>query len=170
LKIFLDSNDLVLAIVTAAPNHRVEGKKRLQKFAYFLKSVGVKSDASFKIRDFGPFSSEVARAADWLTVSGKLKEQEKLVASLKKFITVYSVDIQYNSPKRLDDRFEKIVKKLDTYSSVELEVAATIQFFLKEGLSNAGALRSVRELKPTKALPKVISKSLSLIEEIEATL
>ena len=164
----LDSNDLVLAIVSAAPEHRVKGKKRLQKFAFLLKSAGVECRANFKIWDFGPFSNEVARAADWLAVSGILDEQEELVKNLKKFITVYTIDVNCDAPK-LDNRYEKILSKLDTYSGVELEVAATIKFFLNEGNSTEAALKSVRELKPTKALPNIIHKSLALLKEIEST-
>ena len=164
----LDSNDLVLAILAAAPDHRVKGKKRLQKFAFLLKSVGVKCNAQFKIWDFGPYSSEVAKAAEWLSISGKITEQEELVTPLKRFMTVYSVDKDYKAPK-LEARFETILKKLDSYSNVELEVAATVQFFLQQGRTKEEATVSVRELKPTKALPQIIEKSFSLIREIETT-
>lgn len=159
------SNDLVLAIVCNAPHHKVRGKKRLQKLAYFLKSSGFESDVNFKIWDFGPFSSEVARAAEWLSISGRIIETEEQIGSLKMFTTVYSSESN-NDEIGIAPRFKKILGALDEYSNVELEVAATIKFFLDKGHTKERAEEMVEQLKPSKALPQTVSKSFSIIREI----
>ncbi len=44
----MHAEDAVLAIITALPDRRIKGKKRLQKLAFFLKSAGAKFDARFR--------------------------------------------------------------------------------------------------------------------------
>jgi uncharacterized protein len=162
-----EATDLVLAIVSAAPQHRVKGKKRLQKFAYLLKSVGVSCSAEFRIWDFGPYSKEIANASEQLSMFGLLKETEEQVGTLRMFTTVYSLPEEATYPK-LESKHSKVLEKLDAYSNVDLEVAATIQFFLKSGCSVEEAKFKTTQLKPTKSIPEVLRRSLVIIDEIEA--
>ncbi len=164
-----DASEFVLAIVSSSPDHRVRGKKRLQKFAYLLKSIGAKCDADFRIWDFGPYSREIASAAEQLSMFGLLRESEEQIGKLKMFTTVYDVSDEAGTPK-LESRYTKILKMLDAYSNIDLEVAATIQFFLKSGCDEKDAEQKTKQLKPTKSVPEVVDRSFKIIREIEAVI
>ena len=77
----MHAEDAVLAIITALPDRRIKGKKRLQKLAFFLKSAGAKFDARFDIRDYGPFSREIAAAAQALSLKGRVEEREEPIGA-----------------------------------------------------------------------------------------
>ena len=70
-----------IAIITAFPDRRIKGKKRLQKLAFSLKSTGAKFDARFDIRDDGPFSREIAAAAQALSLKGRVEERKKPIGA-----------------------------------------------------------------------------------------
>jgi uncharacterized protein YwgA len=163
----LDPSDFVLAIVASCPDQRVKGKKRLQKFAYLLKSVGAPCDAEFRIWDFGPYSRDLAGAAEHLATFGYIRESEEQVGQLKMFTTVYSLVDAADCDKALDNKYAKVLEKLDSYSNVDLEVAATIQFYLKAGCSQKDAEAKTKLLKPSKALPPIVERCNSLLKEIE---
>jgi hypothetical protein len=98
---------------------------------------------------------------------GILKESEEQVGKLKMFTTVYDTSDESFMPK-LESRYTKILKMLDAYSNVDLEVAATIQFFLKSGFDKKDAEQKTKQLKPTKSVPEVVDRSFKIIRDIEA--
>lgn len=163
----LEATDFVRAIIASAPDHCVRGKKRLQKFAYLLTSIGAKSDANFIIWDYGPYSREIASAAEYLTAFGYLNETEEQVGQFRTFTSVYSSSEIENDPK-LEPKFINALSCLSNYSNIELEVAATIQFFIKSGKSPPQAIGQTKQLKPTKSSQAVVERSLEIIDSIEA--
>jgi len=58
---------------------------------------------------------------------------------------------------------QDILKKLNGYSTVELEVASTIALFLMEGFPMEKALEETKDLKPTRAIPPVLNKAEEIL-------
>lgn len=145
----------------------MRGKKRLQKFAFLLQSIGASCDAEFRIWDFGPYSKEIAGAAEQLSFFGLLSEAEEQVGQWRMFTTVYTISDNSKSLK-LEERYSRALENLDKYSNVDLEVAATIQYYLKLGLDKLEAVSKTTRLKPTKSVPEVVNRSFKIIQEIES--
>ena len=51
--------DIVYAVVSAAPEHKLASRVRLQKTVYLLKELGFDSDLKFQYYHFGPYSREL---------------------------------------------------------------------------------------------------------------
>jgi hypothetical protein len=151
--------DFILAILAALPGHQIKGKKRLQKLAFFLTQAGVRSGAEFHIRDFGPFSVEIANAARLLTATAKIAESEEPAGASNTFVTVFKLNPgTAQSVKPLLPKYQKILQGLNRYPSIDLEVAATAIFFQAGGLRSDVAIRKTKELKPTKASAQILKK------------
>jgi uncharacterized protein YwgA len=160
--------ELVLAIVSNLPGQAVKGKKRLQKLAFLLKEAGLRCNVRFEIRDYGPFSREVASAANLLAAIGKISEIEEPVGASHTFVTVYRIVSRSNDQAQLADKYKKILARLEAFSSIELEVAATVQFYRSVGLSDASAKQRTIELKPTKATPNVLKSVPKVLSSLAA--
>jgi uncharacterized protein YwgA len=152
----VNPTDLVLAIVASLPGQKVKGKKRLQKLAFLLKEAGLRYNARFDIRDYGPFSREIAGAANFLAATGRINESEQPVGVSHTFVTIYELDIEAQPKVRLSDKYRKLILQLDQFSTIDLEVAATYQYFRSAGASDAIAKQKTTELKPTKTSPAVM--------------
>jgi uncharacterized protein YwgA len=162
----MHSEDFVLAIIAALPDRRIKGKKRLQKLAFFLKASGVKCDAHFSIRDYGPFSREIAAAAQLLVLKGRVEEREEPIGASRTFVTVYKIAGDAESAPPLRDKYKKLLRRLESFPTVDLEVAATFQFFKSVGLASETARKKTVELKPAKATAQVMKSVPKIIETV----
>lgn len=161
--------DFVLSILAALPGNQIKGKKRLQKLAFFLTQAGAKSDAEFHIRDFGPFSVEIANATKFLAAIGTIDEREEPVGVSNTFMTVFQLNVAaVQGVKSLDAKYKKLLQALDRYPTLDLEVAATVVFFQSTGMRTDAAIRRTKELKPTKASPQVLRKVPAIAECLRA--
>jgi hypothetical protein len=161
--------DFVLGIIAALPERKIQGKKRLQKLAFLLKAAGAKSEVRFDIRDYGPFSREVASAAQFLTLKGRLEESEQPIGASRTFVTVYKVQGSSDASLRpLPEKYKEMLRRLDRYPTVDLEVAATFQFLRAAGFAPDAARRKTIELKPVKATPQVMKNVNKILESIHA--
>ncbi|PKQ09644.1 MAG: hypothetical protein CVT73_01560 [Alphaproteobacteria bacterium HGW-Alphaproteobacteria-12] len=153
------ADDAILAILDAVPSHRIEGKKRLQKLVHLASLLEPRLNVNFRIHHYGPFSAELANAADYLSLMGKIREDLSPVGIYGTFKSVYSApeDIEINS--RFKGRPLEAIKKIDAYSTVDLEVASTIAFFVSKGFDRKDALKKTKELKPTKSTPAVLKRA-----------
>lgn len=148
--------DLILAIIATLPGKKVKGKKRLQKLAFLLKEAGLRYSARFDIRDYGPFSREIASAANLLAATGAIQEIEEPLGASRTFVTVYTLERTGTSKHPLSDKYKTLLTQLDHFGTVDLEVAATYQFFRSSGFSDSAAKQKTVELKPTKTSPAVM--------------
>jgi uncharacterized protein len=165
----MHAEDFVLGIVTAFPDRKIKGKKRLQKLAFLLKTAGAKCDVHFDIRDYGPFSREIATAAQFLALKGRVDETEEPIGASRTFITVYKAQSNADGTIRpLPEKYKQILRRLDNYPTVDLEVAATFQFFRDAGFTPEAARKKTIELKPVKASPQVMRNVTKIIESIHA--
>lgn len=157
--------DFVLAILAALPSQKIKGKKRLQKLAFFLDQAGAKCDAAFQIRDFGPFSPEIANAAKFLVATGKIDESEEPVGASNTYVTIYKLKFNAEQKlKQLNPKYQKVLKNLEKYPTLDLEVAATILFFESMGLRSDVAIRKTKELKPTKTSAQILKRVPAITE------
>jgi uncharacterized protein YwgA len=165
----MHAEDFVLGIIAAFPDRKIKGKKRLQKLAFLLKTAGAKCDVHFDIRDYGPFSREIATAAQFLALKGRVVETEEPIGASGTFVTVYKVQANSDGTIRpLAEKYKQILRRLDRYPTVDLEVAATFQFFRATGLAPEAARKKTIELKPVKASPQVMRNVNKILESIYA--
>ncbi len=159
---------LIFSVLAALPKHEVRGKKRLQKLAFLMKEAGVGCDATFRLWDYGPFSFEIAKTADWLTALGKIDERTEQSGALNTFMTIYSMGAERAYECNfLTPHHKELLKSLDTYSTIELEVAATIRYFERQGFSKQRAIQETVEMKPTKTIAPVIQKAEEIIQQLD---
>ena len=85
----MNAETLVLAVLDALPGREVRGRKRLQKLAFFAIQSGTKADAHFSLHDFGPYSTEVAGATDFLSFLGDISEEDAQFTRTKKYYKLY---------------------------------------------------------------------------------
>lgn len=155
----MDAESLVLAILGAVPQHEVRGRKRLQKLAFLAVQTGTTSSVRFFLHDFGPFSTEVAGATDLLTYVGTISEEEAQFSRTKRYYKLYRLLDPDAVSQRLPAQSSGALEKLNEYSTVELEIASTIRYFMSKGLAAEDAVRETKELKPSKSEPKIIERA-----------
>ena len=163
----MNSEDLVLAIIAALPDRKITGKKRLQKVAFLLKTAGVRCDAHFSIQDYGPFSREIAAAAQSLVLKGRIEEREEPIGVSNTFVTVYRLrGIADNTIRPLQEKYKRLLRRLEDFPTVDLEVAATLQFFKSAGLATEAARRKTIELKPVKTTAQVMRNVPKILDSV----
>lgn len=151
----------ILALLAALPDRKIRGKKRLQKLSYLLQQAGADLPAEFRLKHFGPYSQEIDRATSWLSLFGEVKETEDEVAGHGYLVTAYSLEAGSEEfTKPLSARISEVLTCLDRFTTVELEIAATIEYFVRrEGKNLEEAVASTRRLKPGKSTAKVIQRA-----------
>jgi uncharacterized protein len=154
----MDAETLVLAVLHALPGHEVRGRKRLQKLAFFAIQSGAKADARFFLHDFGPYSTEVAGATDLLSFLGDIAEEEAQFTRTKKYYKLYRLS-ESEVPEKLPAVASNALAALSSYTTIELEVASTIQYFMTKGLPFDEAIRETKKLKPSKSQPRIIQRA-----------
>jgi uncharacterized protein YwgA len=166
----MHAEDFVLAIIAALPDRRIKGRKRLQKLAFLLKTSGARCDAHFNIRDYGPFSREIAAAAELLVLKGRIEEREEPIGASSTFMTVYKVqsDAEGTIPP-LQDKYKQLLRRLNDFPTVDLEVAATLQFFKSVRFAAETARRKTIELKPMKTTPQVMKNVPKILDTVLST-
>lgn len=122
----------------------LQTRKRLQKVAYLLQSAGCPLDDEFGLHHFGPYSSEVAARADDMTNSGLLKEESRSNYAGKQYNYTLTDEAE-NQLATLEatPRGQALAQEVAPYEQQarellmtdvrELEVAATIVFFHRQG-------------------------------------
>ena len=70
-------HDLLTIVIALNEGGRVVGKTRLQKIVYLLDECGLSTGCRYDYHYFGPFSSEIAEAAEDAFELGKLKYDER---------------------------------------------------------------------------------------------
>jgi uncharacterized protein YwgA len=165
-KKMLDAEALVLAVLGALPAHEVRGRKRLQKMAFFAVKAGADSSVSFFLHDFGPFSSEVAGATDMLSYEGTITEEDAQFERSKRFYKRYRLPDPNLVQEKLPSESSGALKRLDEYSTVELEVASTILYFMGQGHSSERAIQETKDLKPSKSEPRIIERATEALLKV----
>jgi uncharacterized protein YwgA len=162
----MDAPEIVVAVVAATRSKNVAGRKRLQKLTYFLERAGGPSVGDFQLRQFGPYSEMVARETSVLVAFGDLNEKVQPLGTYGTFQSVYSLADATSAP-RLPTSFSEFISELDGFSTLELEIAATIDYFRRMENDLNKAIDLTRDMKPTKTTPSVVAKANSILSIVD---
>src|SRR5579863_872303 len=160
-----DVTDLLVGVIALNGGEMI-GKTRLQKTFFLLDQCGMNSGAEFDYHNFGPFSADVATAADDAEAEGRLSAELRPGFHAEPY-TRYRTDA---SPKAFigglsRERAAKKLKVMRGYSAIELEIAATIVYLRQNGYEH-DAEGETRRRKPTKATKDRVDRALRLIREL----
>lgn len=159
----MDTSELILSILGTLPDHKIVGKKRLQKLVYLLIEAGAPCQAHYALKDFGPYSGEVERQTSLLSIIGLIEERDVQVGYANYLATAYTIpEPAFDAPK-LKGNLQQCLTCLNDYSTVELEIASTIRFFNKT-TDLETAINMTADMKPSKAKPEVIKNALAALE------
>jgi len=162
----MDAETLILAVLEAVPDHRIQGRKRLQKLCYFALQAGAPADVRFFLHDFGPFSADVASAADLLAFLGDISEEEVQLGRSKLYSKLYRLADLGSVPEHLPEAAATALRRLNDFSTIELEIASTIFHFKAQGLDEAGAIDATKKLKPSKSQPGIVSRAREALSKV----
>jgi uncharacterized protein len=108
---------------------QIVGRTRLQKIAYILEAVGLGAGFQFRYKHYGPYSEQLADAAQTARIFGMINEQETHAA----WGGVYSIYYSMLPPEvRVSEARRRLVQELVNVDAVELELAATALFLACE--------------------------------------
>ncbi len=145
---------------------RLVGKTRLQKTVYLLDACGLGSDFDFDYHHFGPFSADLAEAADGAWAMGMVQQEPKTGSHGVPYV-IYSS----NAPKPVTigempgTDAENQLAVLAAHSALDLEVAATLYFLRANGYGKTAEAELVVR-KPLKATPERIAVASNLLIQL----
>jgi uncharacterized protein YwgA len=162
------AQEAILLTLGSLPDHRVEGKKKLQKLVHLLKLSGAEISADFQVLLYGPFSKEIADAAEFLVLTGKIDRKLEPIGIYDTYKSVYSLPNQaIGQIHKWPERVTTLLNKLNTYTTIELEVASTIGYFRSLRLSEQAAIERTRAMKPTKSVRPVLKKAMEILQLVD---
>jgi len=125
---------------------QIVGRTRLQKIAYFLEAAGLGSGFPFRYKHYGPYSEQLADAAQTARIVGMLDEKESVAnwgGLYSTYLSLLPQDFGANEAR------QRLAHELVNVDAVELELAATALFLAHERLQDPWAETARR--KPDKA-------------------
>ena len=163
----MDAETLILAVLAAVPNHEIQGRKRLQKMSYFALQKGASANVRFFLHDFGPFSADVASATDLLSFLGDIDEEEVQLGKTRLYSKLYRLADPGNVPEHLPQEAILAIQTPNEFSTIELEIASTIFYFMSSrGMNESAATDATRELKPSKSQPAIIRRAKEALSKV----
>lgn len=160
-----DLVDAVTAVVMLNGGEIV-GKTRLQKIFYLLEAMDLGFGIEFDYHIHGPFSAELAFAADDAVALGCLQALERPGFHAVPYTVFRATKCTSDLLEDEDDGARR--HALDTmrrYSSVVLELAATAVYLCEHGYRDT-FWDEVRVRKPLKANPERLERAKALLNEL----
>lgn len=144
----------------------VTGKTRLQKIAYLLEAKDLGYGVDFDYHNFGPFSAEIAFAADDAEALGWIETRERPGFHAVPYIVFSSTD---DAPEIAEDGKTEprrsALNVMGEYSALVLELAATAVYLKRSGYPDS-FWGEVKKRKAVKATPERIKSAKKLIEDL----
>lgn len=140
---------------------QIVGRTRLQKIAYILEVAGLGAGFLFRYKHYGPYSEQLADAAQTAHILGTLREQETLATWGGFYSTYYSLLPQ--NPNTPDAR-RQLAQELVNVDAVELELAATALFLALERFEDPWEETARR--KPDKADGGRLQRARQLLQRL----
>ena len=162
-------NDLVkqLAGLVQLNDAELVGKTRLQKTAYLLEAKGVGLGVEFDYHKHGPYSADLAFAAEDAAAMSLLTMTDK-PGFYEIPYTVFRTTAQ--TPPLSDDARtaarRKALVAMKNYSALALELAATAVYLREHGYRDA-YWDEVKKRKSLKASPERLDQARSLLRQLE---
>jgi hypothetical protein len=142
---------------------KIVGRTRLQKLAYFLELAGLGEGFAFEYRHYGPYSEDLASAAQLADFLGYLDEAET-PTNWGGFYSVYTTEDRV--PVSADHARLQIAKRGAMADPIELELAATAAFFAAQGHTDPWGETAKR--KPEKATESRLSNAKLLYKSLQS--
>jgi len=160
-----DQMELVVALV-AANGGTIVGKTRLQKTVFLLDQCGLSSGFEFEYHNYGPFSADLADAAERAELMGRLKSATRPGYHEVPYVVFNTSDRAPDKIAAFDTpAIQDKLRVLGQSSAIILELAATLRYFKDLG-SRDGIESTVRQLKPLKATPERLDKAWKLLANL----
>jgi uncharacterized protein YwgA len=140
---------------------QIVGRTKLQKIAFFLEAAGVGAGFPFRYKHFGPYSEQLAAAAQHAAAL-RLISEEECIANWGGHYSIYSTQLPFE-PSSHPARAQ-LAHELVEADAVELELAATAAFLAREGISDAWAETARR--KPEKAEEGRLERAQQLYQRL----
>ncbi|WP_026871484.1 hypothetical protein [Inquilinus limosus] len=142
---------------------KIVGRTRLQKIAYLLTVTGLEEGFRFAYKHYGPYSEELAQAAEDASLLGHLREEQHQ-ADWGGIYSIYSAGTDSSDEPPLPAR-RRILDATVKADAVVLELAATAILLAKEGHSSPWDETERR--KPEKAEGGRIGKAKELYLQLK---
>ena len=144
---------------------RIVGKTRLQKTVFLMEAKGGGIGFDFDYHNYGPFSSDVAFAADDAEALGYIETETDFGAHEVPYTIFTSTD----APPTFDDEATEIrrsaLEVMGRYSALVLELAATAKYLEDHGYPES-SWQELESRKPLKASSERIEKAKNLLMEL----
>jgi uncharacterized protein len=142
---------------------QIIGRTRLQKIAYILEAAGLGAGFPFRYKHYGPYSEQLADAAQTAGIVGMLNERETPAA----WGGVYSIYHSLLPPEdRVHETRRRLAQELVNVDAVELELAATALFLAYERFQDPWGETARR--KPEKADGGRLQRAHSLYQHLRS--
>jgi uncharacterized protein len=162
-----DPIEMVVGLV-ALNDGELVGKVRLQKTFYLLDACGLQSGFDYDFHFYGPFSADLARAADDAPALNRLNFEDKFGYHEVPY-RVFHASHDAPPPERLGElsaaEIRENLKLMARYSAAELEVAASIIFLRNNGYQD-DPVAETRRRKPATATADRVARAERLIAEL----
>ena len=133
-------------------------RKRLQKVVYLLQAAGCPLEADYGLHHFGPYSPDVAQLTDEMAQAGLFQEAResngvgqqysyRLTDRARQQLVAVEATPQGHAWAQPLARFEPLARQLLQRDGKELEVAATMVYFRRQGDDWTAALEKASRLK-----------------------
>ena len=140
------------------------GRTRLQKTFYFLERLGVGFGFDFQYHHYGPFSEDLAQAADDAIALGFVDQDRKTGTKLQPYsvfrLNSVSLLSEHNDAKR-----KKVLQTLLNYDAITVELAATADFLDAAGFGDRAWDETILR-KSSKASPERLARAKSLLVQL----
>ena len=163
-------NEVLLGVFSAA-NGEIVGKIRTQKVFYLLEQLGLESGLRFSYHHFGPYSEQLSTQVRILEMFDPNFEESKRDNGFGGEFSVLSYDLNEIEPveqigKLSFEMVENSVQTMKSYSSKEIEIAATIHWLQTyENVDDWQA--ELKRRKTSKATEATIRRAQELLEELD---
>ena len=161
-----DLVDYVSALVRLSDG-KIVGKTRLQKIAYLLEAKELGFGLSFDYHNFGPFSADLAFAADDAESLGYISTEEHLGYHSVPY-TVFLATDQAPEFEEGDDLQARRVAlgTINGYSALVLELAATAVYLKRNGYPKS-VWKEVKKRKRIKATRERVAAAKELLSSLK---
>lgn len=163
-------NRLQLAtLLSWADEGGFQGRKRLQKVAYFLQAAGCPLDCQFILHHYGPYSRDVADACDELVAAGLVSETGGPTSGDMQ----YTYSLRPEARTALKDSPDEVMRKYRDFGTALikenlwlLELGSTIRYFHERSKDWDQALAGACEFKKVQPDEESSRQALALAKRV----
>lgn len=143
----MEAREVILSILSVAPENKVTGRKRFQKFSHLLQASGEDLGLPFRIHHYGPFCEALSDALKLMSGRGEIRETPIAIGPFETLAYEFSPSGEMGGCT-FSPEGRTFLSNLSAYSTSSLEVASTIAFFEGTGLGREAAIDETVWLKP----------------------